>query len=350
MFKNNKYNKLIFFYFLSFTVTASSITNLATDRDFDGRIKYLAIGFSSGKIKLWDLSVPKVIASFSRNSSSIISMDMNLYSNSIAVSYSDGNVLKMDIRGNQKWSKYYPPGNNTIFSSVNISQNGKYLYFVGNDPSGIILNEGGELINYFYTNYKSSIYGLKSHLSNDNDFLLTTHTDNTIRVWSIMDSSLSLVNVNKQNRPRIIDMSTLDDRNFGNVILIADRRKRIHLYDFLSNKYIGNARTRNEPSAISFINGDNDDRSFLVGDIKGKISFWVIEGTRKIKILDESKKIHKSKIIGLIPLDRKQGSLVITSDHEAVYIIDYTNYEVKAKLFSDDNIETYNDFKIEEYF
>ena len=164
-----------------------------------------------------------------------------------------------------------------------------------------------------------------------------------------MDSSLSLVNVNKQNRPRIIDMSTLDDRNFGNIILIADRRKRIHLYDFLSNKYIGNARTRNEPSAISFINGDNDDRSFLVGDIKGKISFWVIEGTRKIKILDESK-IHKSKIIGLIPLDRKQGSLVITSDHEAVYIIDYTNYEVKAKLFSDDNIETYNDFKIEEYF
>ena len=98
-----------------------------------------------------------------------------------------------------------------------------------------------------------------------------------------MDSSLSLVNVNKQNRPRIIDMSTLDDRNFGNVILIADRRKRIHLYDFLSNKYIGNARTRNEPSAISFINGDNDDRSFLVGDIKGKISFWVIEGTRKDK-------------------------------------------------------------------
>ena len=41
-----------------------------------------------------------------------------------------------------------------------------------------------------------------------------------------MDSSLSLVNVNKQNRPRIIDMSTLDDRNFGNVILIADRRKK----------------------------------------------------------------------------------------------------------------------------
>ena len=62
------------------------------------------------------------------------------------------------------------------------------------------------------------------------------------------------------------------------------------------------------------------------------------------------KKSIKSKIIGLIPLDRKQGSLVITSDHEAVYIIDYTNYEVKAKLFSDDNIETYNDFKIEEYF
>ena len=109
MVKNNKYNKLIFFYFLSFTVTASSITNLATDRDFDGRIKYLAVGFSSGQIKLWDLSVPKVIiSSSSTNSSSILSVDMNLYSNSIVVSFSDGNVLKMDMRGNEKWSKYYP--------------------------------------------------------------------------------------------------------------------------------------------------------------------------------------------------------------------------------------------------
>ena len=78
-----------------------------------------------------------------------MSMDMNLYSNSIAVSYSDGNVLKMDMRGNQKWSKYYPPGNNTIFSSVNISKNGKYLYFVGNDPSGIILNEEVSLLIIF---------------------------------------------------------------------------------------------------------------------------------------------------------------------------------------------------------
>ena len=40
---------------------------------------------------------------------------------------------------------------------------------------------------------------------------------------------------------------------------------------------LGNARTRNEPSDISFINGDNDDRSFLVGDIKGKISFWSLK-------------------------------------------------------------------------
>ena len=45
-----------------------------------------------------------------------------------------------------------------------------------------------------------------------------------------MDSSLSLVNVNKQNRPRIIDMSTLDDRNFGNIILIADRRKKESIF------------------------------------------------------------------------------------------------------------------------
>ena len=41
-----------------------------------------------------------------------------------------------------------------------------------------------------------------------------------------MDSSLSLVNVNKQNRPRIIDMSTLNDKNFKNFLLIADRRKK----------------------------------------------------------------------------------------------------------------------------
>ena len=85
MVKNNIYNKLIFFYFLSLTVSASSITALATDRDFDGRIKYLAVGYSSGQIKLWDLSVPKIIASSSTKSSLIMSMDMNLYSNSICL-------------------------------------------------------------------------------------------------------------------------------------------------------------------------------------------------------------------------------------------------------------------------
>ena len=40
-----------------------------------------------------------------------------------------------------------------------------------------------------------------------------------------MDSSLSFVNVNKQNRPRIIDMSTLDRSKFWKYCTIAEKKK-----------------------------------------------------------------------------------------------------------------------------
>ena len=350
MVRKKIYHKIIFPLLLFLTVSAKSITAIASDRDFNDRIKYLAVGYSTGQIRLWDLSIPKIIASYNTNSSSILSINMNLYSNSIVASFSDGNVLKIDTKGNEKWSKYYPPGSNAIYSSLNQSKNGEYLYLVGNDPSGIILDKEGEIINYFYTNYKSSIYGLTSHISHDNDFLLTTHNNHTIKVWSIMDTSLTIMHENKQNKPRISAMSTLENGNLGSVVILADRKKRIHLYDYLSDKYIENAKVRHEPSAISFINGVNNDHSFLVGNINGNISFWTIERRKKLKILDESKKIHNGKIIGLIPLNREQGSLVITADKEAVFIIDYTNYQVKAKLYNDEKIETYDNFKIEKYF
>ena len=318
-------------------------------------IRYIALGFESGEIILWDLSVPKIVVRDTLESP-IIDIAINSYKEIIIASTKNGNILGLNYKGEQSFIQSYPPRSpyQLKINDIDISRDGELIYCIGEHKKdiakGLIINTSGKLKNYYYDKSELDINGIFNRLDLQKKELISVYENGVINVWDVSSNEISLKVKNSiQNNISSIDI----DRGSSKGRLAITHGERIRMYDYHNNKFSREKRLPDRASCIYFLTKEKKSNDFIIGHENGTISYWQGSGYSAFKYFDSSDKIHQGPIIGAIATPNKQGNILITAGENGdVVFIDYlsNNYKQLGKLMPNGNFSEYEDFNFASKF
>jgi hypothetical protein len=344
----NKFNfiKIVFYLLIFIFVPIEGklrLNSFSSDVEpLNNSIRYIALGFESGEVILWDLSVPEITVRDTLESP-IIDIAISSYKGIIIASTENGNVVGVNYKGEQSFIESYPPRSpyKLKINDIDISRDGELIYCIGEHQSdiakGLIINTNGKLKNYYYDKSELEINGIFNRLDLQKKELISVYENGLINVWDVSANEISLKMKNSiQN-----DISSIDiDRASSRGRLVITYGERIRMYDYDNNKFSREKRLPDKATSVYFLTKEKKSNDFITGHENGTISYWKGSGYSAFKYFDSSDKIHQGPIIGVMATPTKQGSILITTGEDGeVVFTDYlsNDYKQLGRLMLDGN-------------